>query len=235
MVSALTRYVEAGGKLLVTGAHAFERFGGKFLGVGAGQLVDQAIYHVPAADGMVPVSSSPWRLVKAGKAQVLARLGATQLRDEQLLPPPAATLNRVGKGAVAYLPCNLFRDYSANRYPLIRDFVHEVVRALAGRLEIEVQAPPSVDVVLRRQGARKIVHLLNRSTGIPTGPSSGVVDEVPPVGPVTLRMKLAHEPTQVSLAFEKAALTWKYTAGRTGGILKVEVPAVHLHAAILVE
>jgi len=237
MVVALKRYVEAGGKLLVTGAQAFERFGKAFLGVNAGKLVDGTIYHVPAGEGAVPIFSASWRLVKPGTAQSLAPLGTLPFLDQGLLPHPAATVNRVGKGAVAYIPGNVFRAYNSTRYPLLRDFVHEVVRALAGRLEIEVQAPACVDVVLRQKGARKIVHLLNRASGLlsPNLPNSRAVDEIPPVGPVTLQMKLPQKPKQVSLAFEKAPLQWEYVAGGKGGKLKVVVSAVHIHAAVVVE
>ena len=117
-----------------------------------GRLVEKAIYYVPAADGTVPISQRPWRLVETGKAESLATLGTTPLRDEQLLPNPAATLNRVGRGAVAYIPCNVFREFTASRYPPLRVFLHDVLRALAGPMEIEVGAPTCVDVVLRRQG-----------------------------------------------------------------------------------
>ncbi len=120
------------------------------------------VYHVPAADGTVPIFND-WRLIDLGGAKSLGLLGTTPLRDERLLPHPAATLNRVGRGAVGYVPCNVFRYFAASRYPLLRVFLGDVMRALAGRMEIEVEAPTYVDVVLRRQGSRRIVHLVNRS------------------------------------------------------------------------
>jgi len=235
MIVALKEYVKAGGRLLVSGAKAGERFGEEFLGVKAGQLVDEAVYHVPAADGTVPILSAPWRLVETATAKSLGAIGVTPLRGEQLLPHPAATLNRVGKGAVAYIPCSVFRDFNRSRYPLTRIFVNAVMRALAGRLEIEQKAPSCVDVVLRRKGGKKIVHLINRSSGIPNLPNSGVIDEIPSVGPATITLKLSGKPRKVRLAFEKAAIRWKYVAGRKGGLLSVYVPTVHIHAAVVVQ
>ena len=58
MVDALKEYVGSGGKLLVSGAKAFERFGAPFLGVGPGRLVEKAIYYVPAGDGAAPIASA---------------------------------------------------------------------------------------------------------------------------------------------------------------------------------
>ena len=235
MVNALKEYVRGGGKLLVSGAESFDRFGGEFLGVKEGRLVANSVYHVPAADGTVPILSDPWRLIETTSARSLGPIGTTPLRDDHLLPHPAATLNRVGRGAVAYVPCNVFRDFTASRYPLARVFIHDVLRALAGPMEIEVNAPACVDVVLRRQGARAIVHLINRSSGIPSLPNSGVIDEIQPAGPVTITMSLPGKPKNVHLAFEDAAVKWACKDGPKGGQLSVDVAAVHIHAAVIVE
>jgi len=235
MVNALKDYVRYGGKLLVSGADSFDRFGSEFLGAHGGRLVASAVYHVPAADGTISVFSDPWRLIDGTTARSLGRIGKTPLREDQLLPHPAATLNRVGRGAVAYIPCNLFRDFAASRYPLARVFIHDVLRALAGSMEIEVKAPSYIDVVLRRRGATRIVHLINRSSGLPSLPNSGVIDEIPPVGPITITVSLPRKPKNVSLAFEDAAVKWAYQGGEKGGQLKVDLAAVHIHAAVVVD
>ncbi len=48
-------------------------------------------------------------------------------------------------------------------------------------------------------------------------------------------MSLPRKPKQVHPAFEKAAVQWSYTHGEKGGQLKVDVAAVHIHAAVIVE
>ncbi|MCK4375577.1 MAG: hypothetical protein KAX19_09615, partial [Candidatus Brocadiae bacterium] len=175
MVEALKAYVRGGGKLLVSGAAAFERFGAGFLGVSRGRVESDATYHVPAADGSVPIFSESWRLVMARSARPIGRLGRTPLLGERLLPNPAAAVNRVGKGAVAYVSFDVFRFFARHRYPLVRAFVGEVARALAGRLPIHVTAPVCVDVVLRKKGGKRVVHLINRASGIPNRPNDGTV------------------------------------------------------------
>ena len=202
MVDALKEYVGSGGKLLVSGAKAFERFGAPFLGVGPGRLVEKAIYYVPAGDAAASIASAIWRLVEATTAEKLASLGTTPLLDEQLLPNPAATLHRIGQGAVAYIPCDVFHEFRQNRYPPLRRFLHDVVRRLAGPLDIEVAAPSCVDVVLRRQGTRRIVHMINRSSGISTTSICGMIDEIPLVGPIMISMRMANRPKHVHVAFE---------------------------------
>jgi len=231
MVEALKDYVKAGGRLLVSGADAWERFGEAFLGVRKGEVKEKATFYVPAADGMVPLFSAPWRLVEPAAAAPIGQIGRTDLPDDRLLPHPAATVHKVGKGAVAYIPCNVFRNFDHTRYPLLRCFIGEVARKLIGRTAIEVKAPTCIDVALRRKGRKTIIHLVNRASGIPNVPNNGAIDEIPPVGPVTITIRTPARPRSVRLAFEKGKIRWKH-AGRK---LLVTVPSVHIHAAVVIE
>ncbi len=115
MVAALKQYVTNGGKLLLTGAAVYDRFGEDFLGVTAGTLVAETTYHLPAADGATAFYSSAWRLVETTKARGILSLGITPLLDEYLLANPGAAINRYGKGQVLYLPADIFRDFAHNR------------------------------------------------------------------------------------------------------------------------
>ncbi|MCK4374685.1 MAG: hypothetical protein KAX19_05125, partial [Candidatus Brocadiae bacterium] len=232
MVEALKGYVRSGGRLLVSGSAAFERFGGRFLGVRGGKVESEASYHVSAGGGSVRVFSTAWRMVKTGAARAFGRLGKTPLLEERLLRSPAATLNKVGKGVVAYVPFDVFRFFGACRYPMVRQFVGELTHALAGEMAIRVEAPTCVDVVLRKKADRTIVHLINRASGIPNRPNDGTVDEVPPVGPVTVEVKLPKRPASVSLALEESDFDWKYVARRGKAVATLD--KVHIHAAIVV-
>ena len=198
-----------------------------------GKVESEPRYHVSAGDWAIRVFSRTWRLVKARGARPFGRLGRTPLLDERLLTSPAATINKTGKGAVAYVPFDVFRFFGACHYPMVRQFVGELTRALAGRLAIRVEAPTCVDVVLRRKAGKTVVHLINRASGIPNAPNAGAVDEIPPVGPVRLELKLPERPASVKLAFEKGDLDWRYAA--RDGKAVAALDKVHIHAAIVVE
>lgn len=231
MVKALKEYVVKGGRLIVSGAGSFDRFGPSFLGVSRGTEAEEKKYHVPAADGTIPLYSTTWRLVKPSTAKILARLGATPMRKDNLLPHPAATLNRVGKGRVAYIPAGVFRDFVTNRYPLTRAFIGEVARKTIGRLPITVKAPACVDVVLRKKREKTIIHLINRTSGIPQQPNNGAVDEIPPVGPVTITLRQARKPRKVMAAWESGGLTWR---GKSKTAV-ITLDRVAVHEAVVVE
>jgi hypothetical protein len=177
----------------------------------------------------------PWRLVETTSAAAHGRLGRTALLDDRLLPNPAFTVNRVGRGAVGYVPANLFRDFARNRYPLTRAFVGECVRKTAGRLGIEAAAPVCVDVALRRKGRRRVVHLVNRASGIPNQANNGAIDEIPAVGPVRLTLRLDRRPARVRAAFERQPVEWTYVARGRSGTLRVRLPSVRIHAALVIE
>ena len=233
MVKRLKQYVEAGGCLLVSGAGAIDRFGTLFLGVARGKVESEAQYHVPAADGSFAGYSAAWRLVKATRAESIGQLATSPLLDERLLPHPAATLYQVGEGTVAYIPFDIFRYFDYNRYPLASAFIGEVAHALIGELPIQVYAPICVDAILRQKQNRKLVHLINRASGIPNRPNDGTIDEIPPVGPIEITIELEKKPKKVYLAFEKGDLKWKYS--KKEGQLTASVDQVHIHAAVVVE
>jgi hypothetical protein len=178
------------------------------------------------------VFSRTWRLVKPRAAKPFGTLGRTPLLDERLLSSPAATINKVGKGAVAYVPFDVFRFFSGAHYPMVRRFVGELTRALAGRLDVQVEAPTCVDVVLRRKAGKTIVHLINRASGIANRPNDGAVDEIPTVGPVTVELRLPKRPASVERAFEDGDLSWKYV--RRDRKVVATLDKVHIHTAIVV-
>jgi len=235
MVTALKAYVKDGGRLVVSGAKSLDRFGKDFLGVTAGKVEEDKLYCVPAADGAAPMYSDTWRLVECTSAKPLGRLGTSELLDERLLPHPSATVNRVGRGLVAYVPCSVFRYFQRNRYPFTRAFIGEVVKALRPKLDIQVKAPTAIDVVLRQKKDRKLVHLINRSSGIPNLPNSGAIDEIPPVGPVQVILDLDRKPRSVRLALENSELSSRWRPRSKGGRLTVTIPSVRIHLVLLIE
>jgi len=238
MVHALKHYVINGGRLLLSGVGLYDRFGAEFIGAESRALEEGQVYHLPAAEGAFPIYSARWRLLEPTTGQALAIPGKTPLTDAELLPHAAATLNNVGLGKVAYVGCDLFRFFRTTRYPLTRCFVGELIQHLEPRLEVAVHAPSSVEVILHQRPGQKIVHLVNRTLPAPNYPQNGPAEEIPAVGPITVELKMAKRPQKVSLHFEDAEIRSDFAkagGGQEGGTLKVTIPAVHIHAALVVE
>jgi hypothetical protein len=231
MVAALKIYVADGGNLLLTGSELYDRLGEAFLGFRSREVQTEKTYAIPAADGEVPLYSKTWRLGEPMTGEAFAPLGEGCLLEDKRLPHPAAVINRVGKGQVAYVPADLFRDFNHNRYPLTRCFVGSLAERLLPDPDIRVHAPVCVDVALRRRGATTFIHLLNRASGSPNLPNNGAIDEIPAVGPVRVTMRLPARPASVYGDLEEGQLDWNWR----DGVLTVTLATVHIHAAITVK
>ncbi len=230
MVQAAKDYVQAGGNLLVTGTGAFDRFGADFLGVNTVEVHTDVDYQLSVTNATAPVYSATWRMLQPTTAHPHGTLGTSSLLDDRLLAYPAATINQVGQGRVAYVPCDLFTFYFELRYPEVRRYFAELTQALAGDLSIRLHGPRAVEMILRTKADATLVHLINQSSGIPNHPRSGAIDEIPLVGPITLEFDRDSAPTQVTLAFEDHGLEWHYA----DGLLTIRVERLHIHAAVVV-
>jgi hypothetical protein len=231
MIMELKKYVEAGGCLMLTGSEMFDRFGEDFLGFRSIAVESEKSFVVPAADGEVPVYSKTWRLGQTTTGEACGWLGRGCLLEDQQTTHPAVTINRVGDGLVAYVPADIFRDFQHNRYPLTRTFIGGLINRLMPDPDILVSAPPSVDVTLRQRGNTRFIHFVNRSSGIPNLPNNGAIDNIPSVGPVSVRMRLEQQPHTVGLALESGELEWSWD----NGVLAVRISAVAIHCALQVE
>ncbi len=231
MVTALKTYVENGGNLLLTGSALFERFGEAFLGFRGERVEENKAYAVPAAEGDVPLFSPVWRLGEATTAESLGAIGSGCRLDDRLLPHPCAVCHRVGKGQVVYVPAAVFRDFAHNRYPLTRCFAGVLAARLLPDPDIRVEAPACIDVALRRRGAASFIHLVNRVSGIPNVPNAGAIAEMPPVGPVSARIRMGVAPAAVREMLEHGEVEWSFTEG----VLHLRLDKAHVHAAIAIE
>jgi len=96
---------------------------------------------------------------------------------------------------------------------------------------LEVEAPPTVEVTLRRSGQRIIVHLVNwQASRSPSTPLMS--EEVVPVPRVKLRLRLERRPAQVKLVpVGEAQLEWLYE----DGWLEAVVEGLKIHSMIIAE
>ncbi len=231
LIAEVKAWVADGGRLCLSGAALPERWGADFLGIAPGDLLGEAVYHVPAGKGRAPVWSKQWRPVTLRGATALGLLSRSDDLQRHVTAHPAATLHRVGAGAVAWLPYDAFAFFERGRYALIREFLGGVLDALGGPRELQITAPLAVEPILRRQGARRIIHLINRSAGWSTGPNDPAVEEIPPVGPVELRLELPARPRTVSAAWEAGKLSWAWD----DGFVRIQLNRVLIHEAILID
>ena len=237
MVDALKRYVQGGGRLFLTGVGMEQRFGLDFLGLKKMDATDKKLFHVPiGTQETTPIYSEQWGLMKTNASgRAFAALGDSPARGERLTGCPAVVFARHGKGTVAYMPADLFHYYQKNNYPDTRRFMAEVMKRLFPKPQVSVDAPVGVDFVARRRNGQLLLHFINRASGNPTSPRQGMIEEIPPLGPVRLSIRLEREPRKVTWHFEdSSALDWQWLPekGGPGGRLAVTIAKVGIHGVL---
>ncbi|NWF83207.1 MAG: hypothetical protein HXY18_05195 [Bryobacteraceae bacterium] len=212
-IATLAEYLKGGGKLIAAGAANAARFA-SIGGYGtAGAAGERPVFlkgkQLVNAKGL-------WQPVRAGSAQVLAEGFADH--DTTRDGFPAA----LRSGNLIVIPGPVGAVYAATHAAGLRD----IVKGLAGVLfkpMVEVDAPPTVEVVIRKKGGQVRIHLLN-ATAMQVAGEYATVDYIPAAGPV--RLKLAGGGRLVN------ALTKKPLAKVSGGWS--ELGQVPLHEIVTV-
>ena len=104
---------------------------------------------------------------------------------------PGLVLRTRGAAHIAYLPADLDRRYGRDNLPDHGNLLANLFRwAAAGRLPLEVKGPGLIDCHLYRQPGRLILHLVNLTN---EGTWRAPLDEIIPVGPLEVRVKLPED------------------------------------------
>jgi hypothetical protein len=103
---------------------------------------------------------------------------------------PGLILKEVPKrGRVAFLPADLDRRFGRDNLPDHGNLLANLVRWAAGdHIPLVVEGPGLIDCHLYRQAGRMILHLVNLTSA---GTWRAALDELIPVGPLKVRVKLS--------------------------------------------
>jgi len=219
----LAAYVERGGKLLLIGVQPVRLFQKELKIALQGQPLQQARY-VEVAGRLGGVFTMMQRVVPRRGVEVPGWL--YEDNEAQGARLPAAVVTKLGRGAIAAVPMNLGERYLAARTTVARDFLQSLVRRLLPEPLVEVTGAHLIAVSLTRKNGALLVHLVN--TGGAHHAGCYTFDEIPPVGPVQLQVRLPHKPRRVRLQPGGRLLKWAFAQG----CLTVRVPQVAIHEMI---
>ena len=234
MIGQLIHYVRRGGSLLVVGGKMARLFA-DVLGVRVGRFSDaDAFVHVPRSTsvelaGVVRVKG-PWLDVEPARGtRVLAwRTPGMYEREGRA---PAATITRVGKGQVAAVYGSLGQAHFDAHSPWSRGLFGSMLDRLYKPI-VRISGSHQVDMALRRKDRKLAVHLVN--VAAMTAAANGrypLIDKIPPIGPITVDIRLARRPRRVRLEPEGRTLRCRWTANT----VTVTVPRLEIHQALVIE
>jgi hypothetical protein len=217
----LTAYVRNGGNLLIAGAENAALFA-DLLGVRFPKTAARVAAYVPGEEVFGNIEGI-WQDVELAGAQSIEQRYPTydSTRDAQC----AATLSTLGSGRIiaAYGP--LGRVFAAAHAPGTRQFLERLVRRVYQPM-VECEGPPTVEVALRRKEGKLLVHLLN-FCGMQVAGDYAVMDFVPSVGPLKLRIRTPRRPAAVTLLPEGRAVNGEWRDGVwTGTVDKLDIHSV---------
>ena len=223
----LLDYVRAGGSLLVVGAKA-------------GRLFDDVSGVV--AEG-APFEGIRWlehdgqlaalKTVHQGVAVTpgVGRVGSIHDRhDFTEAPSPAATITPLGRGRLAIVWVNLGERYLNGRTLEARGFLASLASRLFPEPIVRVTGSRAVDVTVMRLGGRLHVHLVN-TAGPHEDADVYAFDEIPPVGPLEIALRLPAAPSRIVRQPSGDVMPFTTREGR----VVVAMPRLELHDVIVVE
>lgn len=223
-LETLLEYARNGGALIASGAHNASLLAGRLglKGIGRPERTQAWLRH-----GVLGNASGLWLDLDQGQARVLD--WRWDEPNTTRAGKPAAVEVSWGKGCVVVVPGPVGAVHAATHAAALREFGRALVRPRFQPL-VRVEAPPTVEVVLRRKGAETLVHLIN-TTAMQVAGEYATVDFVPAVGPVMLTVQRAR-PRSVRLEPEGRALEWR----RAGSAWRTVIPRLELHSvAVMVE
>lgn len=226
---AILAWVKQGGKLLLTGSHIVADYGAALGIAAAGDALDTTAF-VPADGGAVNVSGI-WQHVEVKGARVLSPLLKNQDLKHGTTGYPAATIARYGKGRIAAIYGPVSTVYADYRYPRIRSFVGNVLKALTGAMPVELDAPSTVQLTVRRRPGEQIIHLLNTATTNPLSPVNPYIEDIAPAGPITISIQCPVKPRSVSLVPAGNGMHWKWKSG----LLTITLQSLYIHCAFVIK
>jgi len=111
-----------------------------------------------------------------------------------------------------------------------RDFLNGLVRELFPEPVIEVKGSHYVDITLNRIHGKLTVNLINTS-GPHGDPNIHVFDEIQPVGPLTVSIRMLEAPLKVYLEPDHRQVDYSYRNGK----VELVLPALAIHDILVME
>ena len=207
VVSTLKHYVRGGGRLLVAGAANARLFAAELGITPVGEPSNLPAY-IPGEEVFANVGGL-WQDAELSGARLLLPRHPTY--DATRGARPAASVAVAGQGKSLGFFGPLGGVFSATHAPETRRVVGRLMRELFQPV-VELDAPHTVEIALRRRNARMALHLIN-TTAMQVASNYAAIDFIPPVGPLHIRLRLPRPPANLRLEPAGTPLTGRWQDG----------------------
>ncbi|MFP4029494.1 MAG: alpha-L-fucosidase [Candidatus Brocadiia bacterium] len=237
IVQKLESFVAAGGCVLMSGSHLSHDYPEL---VGARPSTEEPERKtagrgiqccLPVDDEAVAVFGDWQPVVPKSGTESLANRMVGEEPGKDTTDEVVVTKRGGGDGEIVAVHGPLFENYYAGHYPKLRRFIASLVDRMKIDWVVEIDAPPQLEAVLRRKDGNLIVNLINRGAGEMLMPRRVLVENLPPIEDVVVRIRTDAKPESVAAMPEDQEIEWSYANGWT----TVRVPQIHIHMALVVQ
>lgn len=144
---------------------------------------------------------------------------------------PAAVFRKIGKGVMVHICTGIFTQYAKFGDPQILRWLREILETVQPQPFFKTDAPSWVDVSLRGQKKRLIVHFVNQNPGrdiCKLNTDDTWVDEIPVIGPISCEIRIRKKPQKVDWEPGGKKIDFHYK----NQILSVTIPKIHIHGCL---
>jgi hypothetical protein len=171
--------------------------------------------------------NKPWHRISLREASRLLTLSAFEKESLDEEGAVAVSMNKYGSGRTVYIASDIFGAYWFEQYPKIREIIGFILDSVVAK-SLELKAPPTVEVVLRRQVDSIILHFCNLSVYKDLSGNSFYVECIPPIRNVEFKLKLEKKPVELKLIPPESSIKWVYR----DGVLEAVLEDVKVHLAV---
>lgn len=227
----LIAYVRNGGNLLIIGPKSAELFQ-KELGVAHLDQIQNQIRWLHYDGAGAGLNS----LMALATFEPDVQTIGTLVEDDY--PPAggwsAGSIRTLGKGKIAGIYANVGNSYYDQSTTVVRDFMSAMLSKLLPQPIVEVNGSHLVTVVVNRitlEGQSHLAINLVNMAGTHRDVNIYTFDEIPAVGPLSVRIRLDKKPRQIISQPDGEVLRFTYS----DGIAEVLLPTLPIHNILIVK
>lgn len=222
----LIDYVKSGGSMLIIGTSPYNLFKDEFK---LSKDIDEGEYMISADDLTWAYNKSKFIKSQYSKASIGSLAKLSNIDDGEKFA--AAEIISYGKGKIGFVLADIGNIYIKRKSHVHRDLIKTLVAKLYNP-KVTVSGSMYIDMTLMKKDGSVLVNMVNTS-GSHDDQDVYTIDEVPPIGPLAVRVQLDKQPDSIRLmpSNSKIEALWS-EADKT---ITVEISKINIYETLIID
>ena len=145
---------------------------------------------------------------------------------------PSITINGYGSGKAVYISGDIFGAYTIRNNWNLQNLFSNLVDMVIPETIIAIDAPGYVEVVLRKQENRTLVHLVNHGGERAFSNTIAYTENIIPILDIGVKVQVKTQPSSVKLMPENMDLSWNMLGDN---MISITVPKLDIYSILVIE